>query len=136
MVNRGFDSRRLFRRRAIKSIDLKHAGDGSDSSNRFLGEFADAERNGARQLSVKIDRAAAHARNYACVFDLSAMQAHQDDVALGSIHVAQHTQNFHIHRLGLNTLEDRVGNTAHPGVNLAHRNCRLRPRALCGQSCR
>ena len=35
------------------------------------------------------------------------MQADQNNVALGAVRIVQHAQDFHVHGLGLNTLETR-----------------------------
>ena len=58
--------------------------------------------------------------------DLRPMQADQNDVSLGSVHIVQNAQNFHVHRFRLDALENGVGDAAHSGMDLVHRNRRLR----------
>ena len=106
----------------VHGVDLEHVGDRSHAGDRFLGEFADAERQRARQFAVKINRAAAHAGDHAGVFRLFARQAHQDDVALGAVRIPQNAENFHVHGFRLGALKHGVSHAAHAGVDLAHRN--------------
>ena len=91
----------LLLRSLIQGVDLEHLRDRSDAGDRLLRKLADAEGERARQLAVEIDRAAAHARDHAGVFGLCAAQADQDDVALGTVHVLQHAENFDVHGSGL-----------------------------------
>jgi len=43
----------------------------------------------ARQLAIKVDRTPVIARDYACIFNLCSVQAHQNDVPLGPFTLAQ-----------------------------------------------
>ena len=52
------------------------------------------------------------------------MQAHQDDVALGAIHVAQNAKHFNVHGFRLDTLKHGIGDAAHASVNMVDRNRR------------
>ncbi len=54
------------------------------------------------------------------------MQADQDDISLGSVHVVQNAEDFHVHGFGLYALKHREGIAAHAGMNLIHRDGRLR----------
>jgi hypothetical protein len=105
-------------RRFVHGIDLQHRRGRRDSADRLLGEFPDAIRDGAHQLAVNVDRAAAHAGHDAGVFHLLAMQARQDHVGLRTRHIAQHAQNFHFHRLRRYAFEDGVGYAVHAGFDL------------------
>ncbi len=71
------------------------------------------------QLAVEINGTAAHAGHYAGIFHLLPVQPHQDDVALGPVHVVQHAKHFHFHGLRLHPFENRIGNATHAGMNLA-----------------
>ena len=50
------------------------------------------------------------------------MQAHQDDVTLGAIHVAQNAKDFHVHGFRLDALKHGIGDAAHASVNMVDRN--------------
>ena len=68
--DRGLDGRRFFGWRLVERVDLEHVGDRSNAGDRFLREFANAECDGARELAIEINRASAHSRNNAGIFDL------------------------------------------------------------------
>ena len=104
----------------VELADLQHVGDRSDPGDRFLGELANAECQRPQQLPIHVDGAAAHARDHPAVFGLLTPQAHQDDVALGAVHVPEHTQDLDLHRLRLRALEYGVSYALHAGTHLVH----------------
>ena len=112
----------LLCRTMIQRIDLQHLLDRRHARDRFLGELADAEGQRARQLAVEINRASAHARNHAGIFGLGAVQTDQDNVALGTVHVAHHAQNFHVHGFGFHALEHGERCASHAFVDLVERH--------------
>ncbi len=128
---RTIDRFRRQRRTTIERIDLQHLLDRRDTRDRFLRELTDAEGKRARQLAVEIDRAPAHAGNHAGIFGLGAVQTHQDNVALGTVHVVHDAQNFHVHGLGLHTLKHRERGAFHAFVDLIERHDGRRGADLC-----
>ena len=78
MTARGGARRGFFRRRA----DGEHLLDRRDPGDGLLGE-AEAVGDGADELAVDIDGAAAHAADDAGRFEAAALEPGQDDVALG-----------------------------------------------------
>src|SRR5216683_2506446 len=121
---RGRPRRSFLRWTAIERIDLQHVGNRSHAGNRLFGKLANAERQSTRQLAVQIHRTSAHARNHAGVLDLFPMQAHQDDVTLGAIHVAQNAKHFHVHGFRPDALKHGIGDAAHASVNMVDGNRR------------
>src|ERR1035438_5556516 len=105
----------------IEGIDLKHLLNWRYAGNRLLRELADAKGERARQLTIEIDWAAAHACDHAGILRFGPMQPHQNDVALGAVHVAQHSENFHIHGFRLDTLKHCEGCALHALVDLIER---------------
>ena len=97
--------------------------------------MADSIRDGAHQLAVDVHRTAAHAGDHAGVFHLFAMQTREDQVALGTVEVWKNAEDFNVHGLGLHSLEDRVGDTAHTPVDLAHLQDLRSYTRLCDGSC-
>ena len=110
----------------IERADLQHLLDRRHARDRFLRKLADAEGQRARQLAIEINRASAHARNHAGIFGLGAVQTDQDNVALGTVHVVHHAQNFHVHGLRLYALEHRKRGAFHAFVDLIERHDRGR----------
>ena len=113
---------RFGRWRLVQLVDFHHGGRRSDSGDRLLGELADAIRDRPDQLAIDVNRAAAHARDHAGVFDLGAVQTRQNDVGLRAGHVAQHAENFDVHGLRLHAFEDGVGDAVHAGFHLVFRH--------------
>ncbi len=54
------------------------------------------------------------------------MEPDQNNVALRTVHVVQHAEDFHVHGFRLHALEYREGISVHPGMDLIHRDGRLR----------
>ncbi len=106
----------------IQRIDLQHLLNRGHAGDRFFRELADAEGKRARQLAVEINRASAHTGNHAGIFRLGTMQPDQDNVALGSVHVAHHAQNFHVHGFRFHTLEHGKRGPFHAFVDLIERH--------------
>ena len=123
--NSGLDGSRFLGGRLVERVDLEHVGDGSNAGDRFLRELADAECDGAREFAIEVNGASAHSRDNAGIFHLRSVQAHEDDVALGPIHIAQYAEDFDVHRLRLDAFEDGVRNPSHACVDLAYGDRRL-----------
>src|SRR5262249_9674791 len=87
--------------------------------NGFLGKFADAERQCAREFAIEVNRATAHAGNDAGVFRLLAVKPNKDDVALGAVHVLEYAEDLDLHGFRLGALEHAVADAARAGVNLS-----------------
>ena len=115
----------------VEFTDLHHLRNGSHAGDGVFGERADAKGDGAQQLAVNVNRAAAHAGHYSGIFRLFAAQAHQHHVALGAVLVAEHAQHLNAHGLGLGSLKYRIGNALHSGMHFIYgkelvlRNLRL-----------
>ena len=101
--------------------DFKHLLDGGDAGDGFFGELADAVGERAGQLTVDIDRTAAHAFDDAGVFGLVAAEPGEDEVLAGTTSAAQDAENFNLHGFGSGALKDGPGRAGHAGANLAER---------------
>ena len=129
MFNRG--NRQRGRNAAVEFVDLHHLRNRGHAGDGILGERADAKGDCAQQLSVNVNRAAAHAGHHAGVFRLFAAQAHQHHVTLGAVLVAQYSQHLNTHGFRLGALKYRIGNALHSGTHFIHgkelvlRNLRL-----------
>ena len=80
--------------------DLEHLLDGGDAGDGLPGELADAVGERACQLTVDIDRTAAHAFDDSGVFGFVAVEPGEDEVLAGAASAAQDAENFDLHGFG------------------------------------
>src|ERR1700733_8287959 len=92
-----------------------------DAGGGFLGEYTELERKGACQLALQVDRAAAHARDYAGMLHFGAFEFDQDDGLAGAEKIGHYTDDFQIELFDLVAREDGVGVAVHAGLHLAQR---------------
>ena len=116
--------RRMIGRTVVERIDLQHFLDRRNSGNWLLGELADAKRKRAREFAIEIHGASAHSGDHAGIFRLGTVQSNQDNVALGTVYVVHHAQDFDVHGFGLYTLKHGKGSALHANVNLIERDDR------------
>jgi len=94
---------------------------GQRAAHRFSAT-PDLDRERSCQLAIEINRATAHAGDHAGVLGLGSVQANQDHVSLGPVHVAQHTQDFDFHGLGSHSLKHRISDAPHASMDLVDRD--------------
>jgi len=119
-----FTARRSFVRsfcvhgaRLVEIIDLQHQLDGSDAADGVGREDAQPERDGADQLAIDIDRAAAHAAGDVGALRL-ATQFRQDNVLLRPPGTFPESQDFHWNRLRFRTLKYSPCHALHAGTQV------------------
>ena len=100
----------------------EHGLDRRHAAERLLGE-APRVGDGAHQLAVDVDRAAAHAGDDSAVLDARVLGADQDDVLLGQ-EVSHHRDDADLERLRLAALEHGQRLADHAGLHGGKRHDR------------
>ena len=93
--------------------------DGGDAGNGLFGEDTQLERKCARELTIEIHGAAAHARDDAGVLGLRAFELDEDDRLLRAEKIIEDAEDFKIEFFDLVPREDGVGVALHAGADLA-----------------
>src|SRR5579884_2116670 len=114
---RGFERRAARLCFGVEARVADHLFDGLDARDRLLRK-GKAERDGAEQLAVDIDGAAAHALQDAGLSKRAAGQLRQDDDLFGA-DITEHAENFELEILNAASGKDGSAGTAQPGVHVA-----------------
>src|SRR6266478_5051715 len=98
---------------------VQHILDGSDPGDGLFGEDAQFQRQGASKFAVELDRAPAHSRNHAGVFDFWTLLLYQDDGLPEAKTISLHADVLVYDLFHLIAGKDRIGIALHARAHLA-----------------
>jgi hypothetical protein len=104
----------------VEILNLQHRLDGGDAANCIRRKRAQPEGDGAYQLAIDINRAAAHAAGHVGAHRL-APHLGDNDVLLRPPHVAPAADDFDRDRLRLGALQHGPGHAFHARLHLIER---------------